>query len=207
MAVQDRKERDFKRREVEILAAALKLSQSDQWQSVTIEQIAQAAEIGKGTVYKHFATKDEIYAVLALDFHRQVLKALAEIPAAKFEQRVRAIVRVFWESYRDGKQYQRVVEYCERKDFRRAVSKETRSLFERLDEDFSKIMTDLLRAGINEGLLSKKPFPLLLFGANAALYGGLHLGWGGCMEAAESDEYLNELCDFILRGWVQRKKP
>lgn len=30
------------------------------WQTVTIEQIAERAEIGKGTIYKHFKTKDEI---------------------------------------------------------------------------------------------------------------------------------------------------
>jgi AcrR family transcriptional regulator len=204
MGVQDRKERDFKRREQEILAAALKLSQSDQWQAVTIEQIAQAAEIGKGTVYKHFATKEEIYAVLALDFHRQVLRELSQLPPAKFEQRVRQVVGVFWERYRAGKQYQRVVQYCERKDFRRVIGKETRQQFEQLDEQFAVVISDLVQAGIKEGQLPKKPFPMLLFGANAALYGGLHLGWGSCMDGKDSDEYLHELTDFILRGWIQK---
>lgn len=203
MGVKDRKERDFKRREQEILAAALKLSQTDQWQWVTIEQIAQAAEIGKGTVYKHFGTKDEIYAVLAMDFHRRVVEGLEQLPSAKFEQRVRGVVRVFWERYREGKQYQRVVQYCERQDFRRAISAETRRLFEQLDERFARITRGLMQLGIDEGLLPKKPFPLLVFGANAALYGGLHLAWGGCLEGRDSEKFLSELTDFILRGWLQ----
>jgi AcrR family transcriptional regulator len=206
MSVKDRKERDFKRREQEILAAALKLSQTDRRQWVTIEQIAQAAEIGKGTVYKHFATKDEIYAVLALGFHHDVVTCLEQVPvSAKFEQRVRAVVRVFWEMYRQGKDYQRVVQYCERQDFRRGVSAETREKFEELDKRFARITSWLVQAGLDEGLLPKKPLALLTFGANAALYGGLHLGWGGCLDGRDSEKYLGELTDFILRGWIQKK--
>lgn len=204
MGIQDRKERDFRRREQEILAAALKLSQSDQWQSVTIEEIAQAAEIGKGTVYKHFASKDEIYAVLAMDFHRGVLEALEALPASKFEQKVRAVVRAFWERYQAGKDYQRVVQYCERRDFRRSVSAETRKRFEELDKRFAHITSSLLEAGIGEGLLPRRPSHLLMFGANAALYGGLQLGWSGCMDGRDSEKFLAELTEFILRGWIQK---
>jgi len=205
MGVSERKERVFRQREQEILTAALRLSQTDEWQWVTIDRIAKEAEIGKGTVYKHFETKEEIYARLALDFHRGVLAALEQLQTAKFELQVRAVVRVFWNSYRDGKQYQRVVQYCERQDFRRAVSAETRKKFQELDQRFARVTTKLLETGVAEGLLPKRPFPLLLFGANAALYGGLHLGWGGCLEGRDSEKYLVELTDFILRGWIQTK--
>jgi AcrR family transcriptional regulator len=206
MTVKDRKERDFKRREQAILAAALKLSQTDQWQWVTIEQIAQAAEIGKGTIYKHFATKDEIYAELALGFHRDVVACLEQLPvAAKFEQRVRGVVRVFWERYRQRKEYQRVVQYCERRDFRRGVSAVTSEKFDELDKRFARITSWVVQAGIDEGLLPKKSLELLTFGANAALYGGLHLGWGGCLDGKDSEKFLGELTNFILRGWIQKK--
>ena len=62
MGISERREREFQRREGEILDAALELFSADDWQSVTIDQIARRAEIGKGTVYLHFASKDEIYA-------------------------------------------------------------------------------------------------------------------------------------------------
>ena len=51
MGIQERKERVFKGREKEILQAALRLFDGDDWQLVTIERIAQEAEIGKGTVF------------------------------------------------------------------------------------------------------------------------------------------------------------
>jgi hypothetical protein len=57
MGVQDRKAREFQRRADDTLKAALALSNRDDWQAVTIEQIAQKAEIGKGTVHRHFPRK------------------------------------------------------------------------------------------------------------------------------------------------------
>ena len=62
-----RKAREFQRRELEILEAARELFEKQDWLTVTIQQISDQAEIGKGTVYKHFATKDEIYARLLLE--------------------------------------------------------------------------------------------------------------------------------------------
>ena len=49
MSIQDRRAREFVRREQDILQAALALSNRDDWQTVTIDQIAPKAEIGKGT--------------------------------------------------------------------------------------------------------------------------------------------------------------
>ena len=63
-----RKERAFSLREAEILEAARVLFAIGDWEAVTVADIAQRAEIGKGTVYKHFASKEELYARIALDF-------------------------------------------------------------------------------------------------------------------------------------------
>jgi len=56
----DRQKREFPRRELEILDVALELCSSADFESVTIEQIARGGDVGKGTVYKHFAGKDEL---------------------------------------------------------------------------------------------------------------------------------------------------
>ena len=76
MGIQERRKREFARREREIIDAALKLFDSDDWLSVTVEQIANAAEIGKGTIYKHIPSKEAIYARLTLDFYDELLAHL-----------------------------------------------------------------------------------------------------------------------------------
>src|SRR3982750_252671 len=111
MGVRDRKAREFQRREADLLQAALALSNHDDWQAVTIDQIARKAEIGKGTVYKHFESKNEMYARLALDFHGLVLARLRGISSAlPTTDRLREVLAVFWEVYSTHTEYQRVVE-------------------------------------------------------------------------------------------------
>ena len=73
MGVAERKERDFRRREEDILAAALRLFDRDNWQDVTIEQIAQEAEIGKGTLSQSDPGYQE-YLQLVNDLGGQGLK-------------------------------------------------------------------------------------------------------------------------------------
>ncbi len=101
MGIAERKERDFKRRERDILQAALRLFDDEGWQLVTIERIAQEAEIGKGTVYLHFPSKEDIYGRLALDFFRQLLARLQHIDSAlPVLERLRAAIAIVFEAHR-----------------------------------------------------------------------------------------------------------
>ena len=60
MHKEPRKVREFLRREQEILDTALKLFLAQGEEGVTVEMIADAVGIGKGTIYKHFKSKAEI---------------------------------------------------------------------------------------------------------------------------------------------------
>ena len=72
MHKEPRKVREFRRREQEILDTALKLFLDLGEDSVTVEMIADAVGIGKGTIYKHFKSKAEIYLRLMLDYERDL---------------------------------------------------------------------------------------------------------------------------------------
>ncbi len=67
MGIAERKAREFERREREILEAAFTLFMEKGPEVVTNEMIARASEIGKGTIYKHFKSKSDIYAVLLIE--------------------------------------------------------------------------------------------------------------------------------------------
>lgn len=200
MGVQDRKAREFHRREADLLAAALALSNRDDWQAVTIEQVAQKAEIGKGTVYKHFRTKDDIFARLAIEFHRIVLARLRGIDRTLAPlDRLRAIVAVFWDVYRTHAEYQHVVEYSQRPDFKRVLTDDIRAAMVEVEAGFASVIDETLEAAIEDGSLPDRPRQLALFGAQAALFGALRLLWMDCLPGAQ-DQYLDELTDFILAG-------
>jgi AcrR family transcriptional regulator len=206
MGIAERKEREFVRREREILDAALALFGSDDWQAVTVEQIADRAEIGKGTVYKHFASKDEIYARLASDFHRQALERLeridAELPVL---QRLRMIIAVFWEQHRNGQQYQHLVQYCERDDFRKGLSEDAQRQMAELDGRFQAAIDRVLQDGIEQGILPAKPRQALVFGPMATLNGAARMATSCSPLDAAPDQYLTELTNFILAGMLYQE--
>ncbi len=68
MQKESRKVREFRRREQEILDTSLRLFLEQGEDSVTVEMIADEVGIGKGTIYKHFKSKAEIYLRLMLDY-------------------------------------------------------------------------------------------------------------------------------------------
>jgi AcrR family transcriptional regulator len=204
MGTQQRREREFQRREREILDAALALFARDDWQCVTVEQIADRAEIGKGTIYKHFASKDEIYARLRMEFLDTTLGRLLAID----EQldvlgRIRAMIAVFWEQHRQGRHYQRVVEYSERAEFRRGLNAETLAALEAREAAIDDIVHAVVRRGIAEGLFPDRPPEQLVFGPRAALIGALRLVWSGWFEdVPEPADFLGQLTDFVVAGMM-----
>jgi AcrR family transcriptional regulator len=204
MGIQERKEREFTRREEEILQAALSLFNRDDWQAVTIEEVAQASEIGKGTIYKHFPSKEDIYARLALNFNRKLLERLRSIdPGLDVIGRLRAVIRVFWDTHVNSREYHRLVQYCEREDFRRNLSEGTREEIQQLDQEFHGLVTSLVEQGTREGVFTGTKSPaMMLFGAQAALFGAIRLVRGGCLEMVQAspEEFLEEITAFIIAG-------
>jgi AcrR family transcriptional regulator len=70
----DRREQERMRRRQDILAAARIVFAQDGFRRATVDAIAQRAEVGKGTVYLYFASKETVLAEL-------VLQALADLAA------------------------------------------------------------------------------------------------------------------------------
>ena len=63
-----RKAQEFRQRGELILRCAEKLFLEKGEDKVTVEMIAEEAGIGKGTIYKHFESKDEIYLQLMIRY-------------------------------------------------------------------------------------------------------------------------------------------
>jgi AcrR family transcriptional regulator len=68
----NRRERKKAAIRVRILATAIKLFSQHGLDDVTVEQIADAADIGKGTIYNYFATKEDIVVAFMADMETRV---------------------------------------------------------------------------------------------------------------------------------------
>ena len=77
-----------------IIATAVKLFSARGIEAVTVDEIAAAAEIGKGTVYNYFAAKEDIVVAFLLELDRA---ALAEFPGfAAIPTAAEALDRAAW---------------------------------------------------------------------------------------------------------------
>jgi AcrR family transcriptional regulator len=72
LAKATQKAREFRQREQAILDCALQLFIEHGEDKVTVEMIADKVGIGKGTIYKHFETKNEIYLLLMIRYEEEL---------------------------------------------------------------------------------------------------------------------------------------
>ncbi|MEF8734910.1 MAG: TetR/AcrR family transcriptional regulator [Candidatus Accumulibacter meliphilus] len=207
MGIQERRAREFDRRESEILAAALSLFTRDDWELVTVEEIARKAEVGKGTIYKHFESKDEIYARLALEFHRRLSLQLQQVDASlPVLTRFREMTRLAWEAHLSGKELHRVVLYCGRAEFRQSLPAALADEFAVVEAVTNEAIHANISRGVEEGLFPRKPLGMLLFGAQSAFWGAVQLIWSGYLGEPDQARYCDEITNFILAGLIYQDR-
>ncbi|MCO1335113.1 TetR/AcrR family transcriptional regulator [Microbulbifer sp. OS29] len=88
----------FRAREQRILDAALELLLEHGEEKVTVEQIAERVDIGKGTIYKHFISKTEIYMRLLMDYEKSLAERLKTAVALAEQGDITAPARAYFES-------------------------------------------------------------------------------------------------------------
>ncbi len=82
------KAKEFRQREKDILRQAQDLFVQHGEDKVTVELIAESAGIGKGTIYKHFQTKYEIYMRLMIQYEEELAELFSSISVADDQDRL-----------------------------------------------------------------------------------------------------------------------
>ena len=67
----------------QIIAAGVELFARHGITDVTVDQIAEAADVGKGTIYNYFPTKEDIVVAFMVDLEREVQAKLRRFTASK----------------------------------------------------------------------------------------------------------------------------
>ncbi|MDZ7697683.1 MAG: TetR/AcrR family transcriptional regulator [Deltaproteobacteria bacterium] len=113
MGLQERRAREKAQRKAQILDAARSLLLTEGLHGISINKIAQTAELGVGTLYFYFNSKEEIFAALQEEglerLYADVKRAIEkeERPA----DRLTAIARIYVAFSRDQKTYFDIINY------------------------------------------------------------------------------------------------
>lgn len=195
----------FQQRENALLEAARQLFQSQSWDRVTIAEVARHAGIGKGTVYKHFPSKEALYARLVLDcsrLHLAELQALSQTAPAHEAMR-RMIRRAFELLLADPLQAQLCL-LCDRPAFQERLEPPYREQFIELEGQYMALFSQLLRSSFAELQLSTEHCQHLLWGVEACVNGVMaRIASGGFDHWADPiafDAYFDRVTDFIIAG-------
>jgi TetR/AcrR family transcriptional regulator len=125
MAVAARREKERQQRGNAIIEAARHLFFEKGYRA-TMDEIAEKAELGKGTLYLYFKSKDELYVSVIIEgFHVLEQRMQRELAKARGpEEKIRAIYFAFVDHCLENREYFRITQYFLTEDARSKTSGE-----------------------------------------------------------------------------------
>lgn len=205
MQKESRKVREFRRREQEILDTALKLFLEHGEDSVTVEMIADTVGIGKGTIYKHFKSKAEIFLRLMLDYECD-LKTLLD--SSGVDRDKEALSRAHFEFRMSDPQRYRLFDRLEEKVVKNSQVPEMVEQLHSIRASNFDHLTDLIKDRIAEGKLEDVPPYFHYCAAWALVHGAVALYhspfWRDVIE--DQDAFFQFLMDIGVRMGNRRKR-
>jgi AcrR family transcriptional regulator len=198
----------FLQRESALLDAARLLFRQQPWDRVTIAEVATQAAIGKGTVYKHFPSKEALFARLTLDMSRAnlaELRALRALHAAQPpQQAMRQVIRRAFEQMLADPILAQLCQHCDRPAFQERLEAPYREQFLQLERDYVDFFGQLLHDTLDDRALCPADCQYLLWGVEACVNGVMaRIASGGFAHWAEPialDDYFDRVTDFIIAG-------
>ena len=184
-----RRAQEFRQREREILDTALELFLEQGEDRVTVEMIADKVGIGKGTIYKHFETKNEIYLLLMIRYEEALAERFDRIRESDDKGR---LVRDYLHfRIAEPKRYQ-LFDRLENKVIKDHAVPELVDKLHRIRAANFEHLTNIVRSRIDEGTLEDVPEIYHICSAWALAHGAVAL-----MESPFYQRLIEDKADFL----------
>lgn len=154
MAVQQRRAREKQQRRQQILGAAKAVFSARGFLGATMEEIAEAAELGIGTLYLYFRSKEELYVSLlleAMDLFSAELETIRASSRAP-EEKVRAVWEFFYRYYQAYPDYYRMLMFLHREGVPASLSREVIDEINRRAARNFRLAAAIVREGMEAGV-------------------------------------------------------
>ncbi len=166
------KAKEFYQREEAILQAALRLFLSSGEDKVTVEMIADEAGIGKGTIYKHFQTKSEIYLTLMIRYEEELAELFQTMKPEDDKDR---LAREYFRFRMQDHDRYALFDRLESKCIADNAVPELLEKLHRIRTSNADKLADIVQARINEGRLADVPPYFHICAAWALVHGAVAL--------------------------------
>ncbi len=205
MGVQERKAREFKQREDDILETAYNLFLEQNPAVVTMETIAKHTEIGRGTLYLHFKSKDDILGRLILDRYEKLQTKLESIDRTQVPlDQLRAATRTYLDHCLADPGAYRVEKRCESGINSENLNPELRGMLGELRKKRVTLLEEIFRKAIDKDQLENIPPVLQMSVGWGMLKGAVDVVADGRFQDAIQDieEYRELVLRVLLKGFL-----
>ncbi len=163
MATADRKEREKEQRRNAIIDAAERLFFSRGFDNVSMDDIAKEVELGKGTLYLYFKSKDSLFFAIVARKHREFVELLKERLKDQVTggQKLRTIIRCYVDFAKKNPKYNDMACTFGPVIWSRMNSEDEKALAEN-SINYNALLFDAVRGGREDGTIRSDLDPALL---------------------------------------------
>jgi TetR/AcrR family transcriptional regulator len=153
VGITERKEREKEHRKEEILDAAQKVFFEKGLATATMDEIAEAAELSKGTLYLYYKSKEDMYLAVMMRGMEVLYKVYEPIVASE-DSTIQKLVK-FGDTYKEffcsHRNFFRMFHFLQAPYFHKQVSEEMRQACSVESRKMWDLVIGLLRRGMEEG--------------------------------------------------------
>ncbi|MGD1044772.1 MAG: TetR/AcrR family transcriptional regulator [Bacteroidota bacterium] len=155
MSIIERKEREKEHRKEEILDAAQKVFFEKELATATMDEIAETAELSKGTLYLYYKSKEDMYLgvlmrgmeELHIEYERIGLSDISTVE--KMVKLEKAYVDYFFKN----RKFFRMTNFLQSPHFHKQVSDEMKQSCDAEGQKVWNVIDSVLQRGVEEGVL------------------------------------------------------
>ncbi len=181
-----------------ILKAAEEMVQNRRFHEVTLDEVAQAARVSKGTIYNYFEDKEDLFFQLATHGHDQLCDAVRDCAASQtptsFQERLEQVCTRISEFFQSRHALMRVMGDQESRI--RALHHKHRQVFKQHRGRLRAAVAKVLAVGIPDGQV-RTDVPLEVL---AEFLMGLMATRGRAFHDQEQPPSISLLVDIFLHG-------
>lgn len=164
MGIQERKEREKEQRREEILNAAQKVFFTKGLQAATMDEVAEVAELSKGTLYLYYKSKEDLYLAVMMR-GMGILYSMFEPIALSQEPTVVKLVKMteaYYEFFQKHCNYFRMFYFFQNPQFHKQVSEEMMQCCTGENQRVWELVVRVIQQGIDEGDLRSDISPMVM---------------------------------------------
>jgi AcrR family transcriptional regulator len=162
MGIHERKEREKEHRKEEILDAAQSVFFSKGLFETTMDEIAEKAELSKGTLYLYYKSKEDLYLAVMMRGMRQLHSMFEHVIAegASVPRTLQRMFDAYVEYFHSHRNYFRMLYFYQTPQFHRQVSVEMKESCGVENRRIWELVVGVMKRGMDAGMLRSELNPI-----------------------------------------------